>query len=238
MGLAGARRVAVLAAMVPELRPVVRALSLRRAAARDAATYQGHAGAVEVVAAVTAMGTRAATAVTTRLLDAHAVDHVLVVGICGGIDRRLAIGDLICPETVLDEASGRTVHPTPLDGSTARGTLLTTDVLHRDLARIDAFRARGIVAVDMETAAIGLVAEARGLPWSVFRAISDWAGDPHVDAELVAMSNPDGTARPAAVLRFLLRHPQRIGKLVRLGADMRAAVVSSTAAALRSLRDA
>ena len=235
MGFASARRVAVLAAMVPELQPVVRGLSLQRIALGGARAYAGRAGRYEVVAAVTAMGTRAATEVTGRLLDAHAVDHVVVVGVCGGIDRRLKIGDVIVPALVLDEATGAQVHPTPLDGAVARDTLLTTDTLHRDPARIDAFCRQGIVAVDMETAAIGAVAERRGIPWSVFRAISDWAGDPDVDAELVGMSNPDGTARPLAVLRFVLRHPRRIAKLAQLGAGLRLAVRNSTAPVLAAL---
>ena len=232
---ASARRVAVLAAMVPELQPVVRALALQPLALGGARAYRGHAGGREVVAAVTTMGTHAAAEVTGRLLDAHAVDHVIVVGICGGIDRGLELGALVVPEAVLDEATGTQVHPTPLGGATARGTLLTTDVLHRDPAKLDDFRRRGVVAVDMETAAIGAASEARGIPWSVFRSISDWAGDPDVDAALVGMSNPDGTANPRAVLRFVLTHPRRIPKLARLGAGMRLAVRNSTAAALAAL---
>jgi len=235
MDLSRARRVAVLAAMVPELQPVVRTLALRPVPLGGTRAYLGRAGRLEVVAAVTSMGRRAATDVTTRLLDARAVDHVVVVGICGGIDRRLRIGDLIVPEIVLDEASGATYHPTALGGAVARDTLMTTDVLHDDPAAIDGFARRGIVAVDMETAAIGAVAESRGITWSVFRAISDWAGDPDVDADLLAMSHADGTPNPRAALHFILTHPRLIPKLARLGAGMRRAVQSSTAPALAAL---
>jgi adenosylhomocysteine nucleosidase len=237
MELASARRVAILAAMVPELAPVVRGLALRPVAG-GARTYAGRAGAVEVVATVTTMGTRAAGDATRRLLDAYAVDHVVMLGVCGGIDRQLAIGELVAPELVVDEDSGGTFRPTPPGGAIARGTLLTTDRLHRDPAQLDALRSRGVVAVDMESAAVGAVAEARGIPWSVYRAVSDRAGDPDVDEELVAMSNPDGTARPAAVLRFVLRRPRRIVTLARLGAGLRAAVRSSTESVLAALRGA
>src|SRR5262245_13603582 len=96
--LRDAARVAVIAAMVPELQPIVRALSLEPVPLGEARAYAGRSRGREVVGAVTSIGTRAATEVTRRLLDAHAVDHVIVVGICGGIDRRLAIGDLILPE--------------------------------------------------------------------------------------------------------------------------------------------
>jgi adenosylhomocysteine nucleosidase len=232
------RRIAVIAAMVPELRPIVRALALRPMSLDGAPAYSGRAGPREVVAAVTSMGTRAATEVTARLLARSQVEHVIVVGICGGIDRRLAIGDLVHPEVVIDEASGTAYRPTPLGAAKPRGILMTTDVLHNDPAEMPAFVQRGIVAVDMETAAIGAVAEARGVPWSVFRAISDWAGDPEVDAEVVGMSRPDGTPNPGAILRFLVRHPLRIPKLAKLGAGTRAAVQRSTSAALAALAEA
>jgi nucleoside phosphorylase len=235
--LGRSRRVAVLAAMVPELRPMLRALSLQPMPLGGTRAYSGRWQGHEIVAAVTSMGTHAATEVTDRLLDKSAVDHVLVVGICGGIDRRLTIGDLILPEVVIDEASGTAYRPTPLGVAKPTGVLMTTDVLHNDPAEMAAFVERGIVAVDMETAAIGAVAEARGIPWSVFRAISDWAGDPEVDTELMGMSRPDGTPDPRAILRFLLRHPLRIPKLAKLGAGMRAAVERSTSAALAALAD-
>lgn len=236
MELASARRVAILAAMVPELAPVVRGLALRPVAVGGTRTYAGRAGDVEVVATVTTMGTRAARDATERLLDAYAVDHVVMLGVCGGIDRGLGVGDLVVPEQVIDETSGRAFRPAPLGGATARGTLLTTDRLHRDPVELDTLRSRGVVAVDMESAAVGAVAEERGIRWSVSRAVSDRAGDPDVDEELVAMSNPDGTARPAAVLRFVLRRPRRIVALARLGAGLRAAVKSSTAPVLAALR--
>lgn len=234
-GLSEARRVAVLAAMVPELRPIVRALGLRPWAAGGACAYAGTVGSREVVAAVTSMGTRAARGAARRLLDAAAVDHVLVVGICGGIDRRLGLGDLISPERVVDEASGCEYRPSPLGGAPARGALLTTDVLHDDPAEVAALAARGFVAVDMETAAIGAESEGRGIPWAVFRAVSDFAGDPQVDGELIGLSHPDGRANPRAIVRFLLTRPHRITKLVRLGAGMQRAVRTSTGAALAAL---
>ncbi|MEZ5206711.1 MAG: hypothetical protein R2690_06960 [Acidimicrobiales bacterium] len=84
------------------------------------------------------------------------------------------------------------------------------------------------MAVDMETAAIALVAAARGVPWSVLRAISDRAGDPLVDDELLAMTRADGSADIGATARYLIRHPGRIPHLARLGRGMRAAVGTIT----------
>lgn len=229
------RSIAIVAAMVPELQPLVRALGLAPASLPGARSFRGAHGSLDVVATVTEMGTRAATDVTTRLLDAVSpVDHVLVVGICGGVARDVAIGDLVVPARVVDEASGCVLRPKPL-GGTPRGVLLTTDTLYTDPATIARFAAEGIVAVDMETAAIGMVCAARGVPWSVFRAVSDRAGDPRVDTDLVGMANADGTPNPGTIARYLLAHPGRIPGLVRLGRGMRAGVKRSTSALLQAL---
>lgn len=233
--MAGARRVAVLAAMVPELKPVVRALELAPLALAGVRAYGGRAAGREIVAAVTAMGTRAARDVTARLLDAHPVEHVVVVGICGAVDRGLALGELVVPEVVLDEASGERHRPAPLEGFAARGTLLTTDVLHRDPETIERLRRAGVVALDMETAAIAATCAARDVPCSVLRAVSDRAGDPGVDEAVLGLTRPDGTANPAAIARFVVTRPWRLPELARLGAGMRLAVQTSTAALLGAL---
>jgi hypothetical protein len=93
----------------------------------------------------------------------------------------------------------------------------------------------GVIALDMETAAIAAECAARGVPWSVCRAVSDRAGDPAVDAALLGMTRADGTPDPRAVVRYVATHPHRIAKLVRLGRGMHAAVRRSTAAALAAL---
>ena len=75
-------------------------------------------------------------------------------------------------------------------------------------------RSRGVVSLDMETAAIAKVCDERGVAWSVVRAISDRAGDGTVDAEIAGLTHPDGTANPAAVARYLVRHRGALPRLV------------------------
>lgn len=233
MAWGDADSVAVIAAMVPEVKPLVRALALTRV---DRHVWHGRCGDRRIVAAVTSMGTAAATATTARILDGHPADWVIAIGICGAIDPELRIGQLLVPEVAHDETVGHDGHPAPLPGHTPRGHLLTTDHLYRQPEELAALRARGIVAVDMETAAIGRECERREVPWSVLRAISDRAGDPTVDPELLGMAKPDGTADPKAVARYLVRHPQRIAKLAALNKGMTSAVAASTEATLDALR--
>lgn len=233
--LADGIRVAVIAAMRPELRPIVERLDLRCEALGSGQIWRGRAGRREVVAAVTSMGTAAAARWTRGLLDAHPVDHVVVVGIAGGVDPALRIGDLLDPETVVDERSGAALHPAPLRAEAPRGRLLTTDTLHNTPAAVEALRSQGVGAVDMETAAIAAVAEARAIPWSVLRAVSDYAGDPRIDEAVVGLSRPDGSPDWSAVARFVLTRPRRAAMLPALGRGMRRAVRVSTEACLRAL---
>jgi adenosylhomocysteine nucleosidase len=97
---------------------------------------------------------------------------------------------------------------------------------------LNAMAARGVVAVDMETAAVAAVCEAAGCPWSVFRGISDYAGEGLVDDAIFAMTRPDGTADPDVIARYLEENPERREVLVRLAHDTHLATEAAAAAAI------
>jgi nucleoside phosphorylase len=231
---ASGARVAFLAPMQPELRPLVRPLSLARVPG-DGELYAGRRGPCEVLAIVSGIGTGPAARATERLLDAGPVRHLFVVGIAGGIGPSVAVGDLVVPERVLDLDGGREYRPAPPATVVPRGLLATSGTLITDLGRIADLEARGAVAIDMETAAVGAVCEQRGCPWSVFRSISDRADGGGSDEEILQLAGPDGRGDPAAVVRFLLTRPWRIPHLVRLGLGMSRATRCAAAAALRAL---
>jgi adenosylhomocysteine nucleosidase len=230
-------RLAVIAAMTQELRPFVKMASLRRLPGRTPALWGGPVGRVDVVAGLTTMGTGAARAFTEQVLSAYRVDHVIGIGIAGGIGPSVAIGDLLVPELVVDDEGGDELRPVPIDGHTPRGTLLTSDALVSDKRGLPQLIDDGVIAVDMETAAIGAACERAGVPWSVLRAISDRASDEAIDDEVVAMAKPDGSADIGAVLRFLVTHPGRVPHLATLARGMSAATRASAAAAARACRN-
>ncbi len=213
-----------------ELRPLVRALSLRRRRLGGALVHSARSGDVEWIAATTGIGTRAAAAAAERLLESVAADHLVVVGIAGGVAPHAKLGDLIVPELVLDGASGREHRPAPLGDDSPRGVLRTSDELLTQPARLARLAAEGIAALDMETAAIAAVCERRGCPWSVFRAISDMAGE--TPAELLSLAGPDGTGSLGSLLRYLAPAPWRALRLAQLARDSaRAARIAAEAAA-------
>lgn len=218
-------RAALLAPMPLELRPVVRAARLSRSGRPGPVRHVGAVGGWEVVAGLTGIGTARARAAAVAVLDATEVDHVVVVGIAGAVGATHGVGQAIAPVSVVDAATGRAFAPHPLGELVGlAGTLVTGDELIRDAARLADLEADGVVALDMETAAVAEVCEERGVPWSVARAISDVAGDEAVGATVEGgLARPDGSPDLAAAARFMARSPSRIGALARLARQAQAA---------------
>lgn len=221
------RRVGMLAPMQPELQPIVRRLGMER----DGSLYRGRAGEIEVVAMLTTIGMKAGAQAAQRILE-HAVDWVMVVGIAGGVDRSVAIGDVVVPEIVVDRATGGRFRPASVGSIVARGTLSCGDELITGEDELNAMAARGVIAVDMETAAVAAVCETAQCPWSAFRGISDYAGEGLVDDAIFAMTRPDGTADPSVIARYLQEHPDRKQVLARLAHDANLATEAAAAAAI------
>ena len=228
-------RVAFICAMPMELKPLVRKLSLQKTERGGITLHTGTLGGREVVAVVTGMGTKLATEATERLLDATDVKRVVVVGITGAVENVTPIGTLIVPEVVVHSGTGAEYRPAPLGDARPAGKMWTTDVLITDLDVISGLRAQGVVSLDMETAAIADVCERRGIPWSVFRVISDRATDGSIDEEVFHMSKQDGTPDPKAVARYFLRHPHKAPAMAKLAKGAKLATEAAADAAIKAV---
>jgi nucleoside phosphorylase len=169
-----------------------------------------------------------------RLLDATPVDRVVVVGITGAVENETPIGTLILPEVVVNSATGAEYRPEQLGGGTPHGKMWTGDVLLTDPDVIADLRARGVVSLDMETAAIAESCERRGIPWSVFRVISDRATDGSIDEEVFRLSNQDGTPNGRAVAAYFAKHPGRIPKMAKVAKGAKLATKTAADAAIRA----
>jgi adenosylhomocysteine nucleosidase len=227
--------IAFVCAMAMELEPLTRELGLQEAEVGGQRVQTGSVGDRPVVGIVTGMGTALATAGVERLLDAFDVDHVFVVGIAGAGTSDTAIGTLVMPEVVVHGPSGREHRPTRLGAHEHAGHMWTNDELIDDLEALAQLQDRGVVALDMETAAIAHVCETRGVAWSVFRAISDRSSDGLVDAEVAAMSNLDGTPNVEAITAYFEKHPEAVERLEQMTADSVLAAETAAAAAIAAL---
>lgn len=218
-----------------ELEPLTRDLGLVESDVGGVMLHTGRIGRRDVVAIVTGMGTRLAAEGVERVLDAVDVDHLFVVGIAGAGTAETAIGTLVMPEVVVHGSSGREHRPTQLGAHDHSGHMWTNDELITDLEELAALEARGVVALDMETAAVAYVCEQRGVAWSVFRAISDRSSDGLVDAEVFTMSNLDNTPNHDAIAAYFEQHPEAAEKLARMAEDATLAAENAAAAAIAAV---
>ena len=168
---------------------------------------------------------------------------VISAGVCGGLDPRLASGDLVVPARVL-APDGRMLavplaaHARALAaaGTAATGMLVTTGTVVGTPAAKAALRsATGAEAVDMESAAILAAARADGLEAVVVRAVSDGAAE-SVPAELSALLGPEGRLRGSRALILALTRPQTLPRALELRRGSRRAL-AAVARVLAALRD-
>src|SRR6202049_2527659 len=84
----------------------------------------------------------------------------------------------------------------------------------------------------METAAIAELCESRGIPWRVFRVISDRATDGSIDEEEFHLSNQDGTPNFEAIDRYFKEHPERLPQMEELAKGAERATNAAADAAI------
>jgi adenosylhomocysteine nucleosidase len=226
-------KIAILAPMRQELAPVVQACSLQKASVGGTTMQTGRIGDTQIVATTTGIGTAGAKQATEQLLDATAVDHVMVVGIAGGVGPSVRIGDLVYADVVVDRSTGTEYRPAHLGAPDVRGTIVTSDEFLVEPGMVEELTAAGVIALDMETSAVAAACEERGCAWSVIRAISDMATD-HPDDSVLDLAKPDGSANGPAVAKFLLTKPWRIPHLARLQRDSKIAATVAARAAARA----
>lgn len=223
--------------MPNELRPLVRLLGLQPAGRVGGFPVHRGAGVVVVQCGI---GRERAAEATRQLLARDAVRHVLLSGIAGGLDGEADVGQLVVPAEVVDRDDRARYAATPPPGVALTGVLVTggEESYRLDDAGLAALRTDGVVALDMETSAVAAVCASEGIPWTALRAVSDLAGDKTVGPVVMTLVRPDGRPRTARALRYLLAHPQRVPRLIRLGREADAAArtaAEATTAAYRAL---
>jgi nucleoside phosphorylase len=221
--------------MRPELKAVVRAGGLERVPGDGALPYSGTAGQWSVSAGLIGMGPAAARRATRNVLDSGTFDHVMVVGIAGGLDPAYPVGSLMVPSHVRLYPDGPLRPAQPLAPRLASGHLMTTDGLFSDEEMWRPILESGFGAVDMEAAGVAEVCQAVGVAWSVYRGISDRPDEHLVDQAVFSLGKPDGSADLVAVAKYLARDPRRARALAHLNRCMEVAARTAAEAAFLDL---
>ncbi|CAK0769656.1 Nucleoside phosphorylase domain-containing protein [uncultured Gammaproteobacteria bacterium] len=166
-------------------------------------------------------------------------------GIAGGLDPSLRPGTLILAGTVI--GPGGEIWSCDADGvrelthrvgALANPPAFVTGVriAGSDSAVVSVADKRVMVeavtaaAVDMESHAVAAMAEERGLPLLVIRAVADPAGRSLPPLALAGIAG-DGSTRPWAVVAKLLLAPQHLPALLRLASDSSAGFAALSALA-------
>ncbi len=146
-------------------------------AAGSITTYAMGRGAVGLL--ISGIGARRARAAAERLCAQFHPHYLMSLGVCGAVDDRLAVGDLVVADRVLRGGdSVALISPHTEDAlaaarqagcNTHLGAVRTFDRPLLSRRRLGA----GVLAADMEGYAVAEVAWEHGLPMVVVKAISD-----------------------------------------------------------------
>lgn len=231
------RRVQVLAPMSSELRPLVKQSRAKRVDSKGRPIYQARVGGTEVTLTRIGIGPKMARRATEWMIDHFPADHIVVCGIAGGLHADLPVGAVVVPEVVLDLATGHRLGTAPLGGLERRGVLATSDHLIVGDAELADLAARGVEAVEMESAGVAAACEPRGIPWTTVRVISDRPDENLADGSIMKLLRPDGSLRAGAAIGLMAAKPTRIPALVRLGQDSSRAATRAARVTLAALSD-
>jgi len=227
----------MLAPMRPELKALVKAGALIRTSDDAVFSHRGSAGAWSVSAGIIGMGPGTARTATEKMLATGPFDHVMVVGIAGGLDPALPVGSLMVPSRVQLHPDGPVRRTHPLPPRSGEGGLMTTNGLFDDEGVWRPILDAGFGAVDMEAAGVAEACEEAGVDWSVYRGISDRPDEHIVDQAVFGLSKPDGSPDLKAVAWYVARDPRRIKALAHLNRCMELAARVAAEAAFEDLKN-
>ncbi len=142
-------------------------------------------------------------------------------GLCGALDPRLHIGDLVLGETVTGQNGhfhtdrGWTAQlAAAAPGAKRMGIAAGPEIVASRTAKSALRAATGAGAVDMESHLVAEAAARLGIPFAVLRSVSDRA-DHSLPGAAQAGFGIDGRANVAAVLMALLARPFEFPALIR-----------------------
>ncbi|KUY86519.1 hypothetical protein WI25_34625 [Burkholderia cepacia] len=160
---------------------------------------------------------------------------IVSFGTAGGLAPDLAPGALVIANAI-DGPFGRVetdtrwstrlvaaLHDTPVWARVTRGTIAAVGApVVSEQEKTALHRAKGALAVDMESHIAAAFAAARGVPFAVCRAIVDPAWRTLPSAATAGLRD-DGSTAILPILRELLKQPSQLGPLLQVAGDARAA---------------
>ncbi len=159
-------RVAIVAALEREVRPLVRnwRVNAKELGSRQFRFFEKD----DLVVVCGGIGAEAARRSAEAVIAVYAPQVIYSAGFAGALDRELKVADIVKPSKVVNAGDGSSVNLECGEGVLVSfGSVATAE----QKARLrDSF---GAQVVDMEAAAVARAAEARGVAFAAVKAISD-----------------------------------------------------------------
>ncbi len=197
-------KIAIMGAMVEEIRPLLDALGeYRQVTYAGNIYYEAQYKGLELVIAYSKIGKVFSTLTATTMIEKFGAQKLLFSGVAGGINPRLKIGDLIAATSLCQHDVDITAFGHP-DGFIPEGKLFTKSdeallsIAKEVAAEMDKELLEGVIAtgdqfvadekrkawiaktfkadaLEMEGASVAVVCDALEVPFFILRAISDTA---------------------------------------------------------------
>ncbi|MGA2673890.1 MAG: nucleoside phosphorylase [Terracidiphilus sp.] len=215
-------RIAIIAAMPGELKPLVRGWKHERRNGVHLWRWRFDEG--EWVAACAGAGVDAATRAFAETERDGTVDLAISTGWAGALTEERKVGQVYSVSEVVDARTGErfSVSGPPGPGSQATESLLVTSPKVADEAEKKRLAvAYGAGLVDMEAAAIARLAAMRGFPFYCAKGVSDGYGEQLPDFNRFISS--DGQLQLGCLVLFCILRPWHWPALIRMGENSKEA---------------
>ncbi len=198
------KRIALIAALPSELRPLTRHWP------RHAHLAQGHFGDIEAIAACSGMGERAVTHACERALASGNLDALVSVGYAGSLSCGLNPPEAVAVSEVIDARTGERF-PTTNPGDSSKGSrkpqrLVTLDHVASPEEKRMLGTTHQATLVDMEAATVARFSRDHNLAFLCFKAVTDGQNDELPDFN--RFTTPNGRLRIPAFVVWTLWHPR------------------------------
>jgi len=190
--------------------------------------YETQVGDCCVWVSLTGMGIKSFDFKSATCLRSAGIDAIISSGLCGGLNTRYRVGQIISPKRVgtLRDLAGLSTAASLADlaerqGATVVQTLLTADHIIDSQAE-KAHLSQFADTVDMESFHIVREFSRETTPVTVIRAISDAANET-LPLDFSRVLTPVGQVKVAPLVRELVSRPTRIPHLIQFAKQSREA---------------
>jgi adenosylhomocysteine nucleosidase len=158
-----------------------------------------------------------ATTAAQKLIDQGA-EALISFGLAGGLNPQLKPGTLIIPANINNAPCDETLIAW-LGGATCQNLYAGTSIAVTHEQKSALFASTGADAIDLESGAVAIAAQAAQIPFACLRAIADPATRTLPPAALIAL-NSTGEIALRPILASLAGNPLQLPALIALATDV------------------